>query len=198
MARQLRIWAAVTAALTLLGLPAGLLWSWLSDRAEYLVFEHRTLLVDPDTQALIGADGRLALICGVLGAVAGAVAYGYAGRRNEVALALGLAAGGLLGSLVAWQTGHLPGLAGFEHAVATAADGTRVRGILDLGARGVLTVWPLVAVTVFGVLEAIDLARRSYPAYGREPGPGQPHQVGGGQLDLQAAPSSGDVDRREP
>lgn len=198
MGRQVRVWGVTTGVLALLGLPVGLLWSRLAERPEYVVVEGRPYPADSESEVLIGADGRLALLCAALGLVAGAVAYWRAGRGNDVPLVLGLVAGGLLGSLAAWWLGHRFGLDGFEQAVRTAADGTRVTGPLDLGATAVVTLQPLVAVIVFGMLEALDAAGRLRPAYHRGPGPGEPQQVARGEFDLQPAPPGGDVDRREP
>ncbi|WP_460302504.1 hypothetical protein [Actinocorallia aurea] len=197
MARQLRAWAILTGTLALAGVPAGLLWVWLAVRPEYVVVSGQALLLDPETQDLIGADGRLAAVCAAFGLAAGLLAYWRGGRGRDVALVLGLTAGGLLGSLVAWWLGHRFGLAAFTEAVASGADGTRVRGPLGLHATGVLTLWPLVSVVVFGVLEALDAARRLPAADGGEPGPGDADQIGGGQFDLEAAPPGGDVDGRE-
>ncbi|MDX6743054.1 hypothetical protein [Actinocorallia sp. A-T 12471] len=197
MARQLRVWATVTGTLALVGVPAGLLWVWLAERPGYVVVEGRAHLLDPETQDLIAADGKLALVCLGVGLVLGVLAYWRAGRGNDLTLVLALASGGLLGSLVAWWFGHRFGLAAFTDAIATGADGTRVTGPLDLGAKGVLTLWPLASVLAFGVLEALDAARR-LPASDRgETGTGEADEVGGGEFDLEAAPPGGDVDRRE-
>ncbi|GAA0968746.1 hypothetical protein [Actinocorallia libanotica] len=197
MRRHVRVWGVATGVLALLGLPAGLLWSRLADRPEYVVVGGRAYPADSESEVFIGADGKLALICVALGLVAGAVAYWRAGRAGEVPLVLGLCAGGLLGSLLAWWVGHRFGLTGFEQAVRGAADGTRVTGPLDLGATAVVTLQPLVSVIVFGMLEALDAAGRLRPAYHGGTGAGEPQQVGRGEFDLQPAPPGGDVDRRE-
>ncbi|MEO3783508.1 hypothetical protein ABGB12_09270 [Actinocorallia sp. B10E7] len=197
MGRLVRIWGITTGVLALLGLVAGLLWSRLAERPEYVVVNGRAYPADSESEVLIGADGTLAAICVAVGLLAGAVAYWRAGRSNEVPLVLGLFAGGLLGSLLAWWLGHRFGLDGFEHTVATAANGTRVTGPLDLGATAVVTLQPLVSVIVFGMLEALDAAGRLRPAYHGGPGFGEPQQVRRGEFDLQAAPPGRDVDRRE-
>ncbi len=197
MKRQVRIWGAVTGALALLGLPMGLVWAWLAERPRYVIVGHHPYPADADSEALIGADGRLAFVCVAVGLITGLTAYWLAGRWHEVPLVLGLVSGGLLGSLLAWWTGHRFGLSGFAETVRTAADGTRVIGPLDLHATAVVTLWPLVAVIAFGVLEALDVAGRLRPSYRGGPGSGEPQKVGGGEFDLQAAPPGGDIDRRE-
>ncbi|WP_344453131.1 hypothetical protein [Actinocorallia aurantiaca] len=197
MRRQVQIWGVVTGALALLGLPAGLLWSRLAERPEYVIVGGDTYPADSESEVLIGADGTLAAICVAIGLLAGAVAYWRAGRSNEVPLVLGLFTGGLLCSVLAWWLGHQFGLGGFEHTVRTAADGTRITGPLDLGATAVATLQPLVSVIVFGMLEAMDAAGRLRPSYQGGSGAGEPQKVRGGEFDLQAAPPGRDVHRRE-
>jgi hypothetical protein len=161
LVRQLRIWAITAGVVAILGVPAGLLWAWVSPRTGYVVIRHGVYLVDPETQAPIGTDARFALIGVVLGLCCGVVAYLRAGRRNELALVLGLAVGGVLASLIAWGLGHRFGLSEFEHLSATGADNTRVEAPPSLGAHGVVFLWPLLAVVVFGLLESLDLAGRT-------------------------------------
>lgn len=197
MRRQVQIWGVVTGALILLGLPAGLLWSRLAERPEYMIVGGDAYPADSESEVLIGADGTLAAICVAIGLLAGAVAYWRAGRSNEVPLVLGLFTGGLLCSVLAWRLGHRFGLDGFEDAVRAAADGTRLTGPLDLRATAVVTLQPLVSVIVFGMLEAMDAAGRLRPSSQGGPGAGEPQRVRGGRFDLQAAPPGRDVDRRE-
>jgi hypothetical protein len=162
LVRQLRIWAVTAGVVAILGVPAGLLWAWISPRAGYVIVRHEAYLVDPESQVPIGTDARFALIGVVLGLVCGVVAYWRAGRRNEVPLVLGLTTGGILASLIAWGLGHRFGLSDFEHLTATGADNTRVDGPPSLGAHGVLLLWPLLAVVIFGLLESLDLAGRTF------------------------------------
>jgi hypothetical protein len=193
--RGLRIWALTTAALALLGPPAGLLWAAVAPPVRYLMLDGRIVLADPETQALIAGDGRYALITGVAGALCGALAYLAGGRDNDVPLLLGLGTGGLAAALLAWLVGHRIGPAGFEGSVRAAA-GRAVEGPADLHAVGVVVFWPLLAVAVYALLEAV--VARLAPRDRGQHGPGEPDQVGGGQLDLQAAPASGDQNRVEP
>ncbi|MEO5873932.1 MAG: hypothetical protein ABIS86_20255 [Streptosporangiaceae bacterium] len=178
MVRQLRIWAITVGVLTFLGVPAGLLWAWISPRAGYVIVEHKAYLADPESQALIGTDARFALIGVTLGVLCAVVAYLRAGRRNEVPLALGLAMGGLLASLTAWALGHRFGLSHFEQVTATGADGARVQAPPSLGAHGVVLLWPLLAVAVFGLLESLDLARRTPAPRFEPPVPAFEHEGG--------------------
>lgn len=193
--RGLRIWAVTTVALALLGPPAGLLWAAVAPPVRYLMLDGRIVLADPETQALIAGDGRYALITGAAGVLCGALAYLAGGRDNDIPLLLGLGAGGTAAALLAWRVGHRVGAAGFEESVRAAA-GRAVESPADLHALGVVVCWPLLAVAVYGLLEA--MVARLAPRDRGEHGPGEPDEVAGGQFDLQAAPARGDQDRVEP
>jgi hypothetical protein len=203
--RQLRIGVVTTVVIALLGLPAGPVWRLISPREHYVKYGGVAI---PDGSTPIGIDGRFAVIGLVLGLACAVVAYLLAGRLTELPLAVGLAAGGVLGSLIAWQLGNWPGRSTFEHAAHRAADGTALTGPPDVQAHGVLLVWPLVAVVVFGLLDAADVAKRAPRPREEEPqeeeplaagdvgedGAGEGDEVGGRELDLQAAPPRRDVD----
>ena len=193
--RSLLTWAVTTATLALLGPPAGLLWAAVAPPVRYLVLEGRPVLADPETQALIAGDGWFALITGAAGLACGTLAYLAGGRGNDIPLLLGLGSGGVAAALLAWWSGHQVGLAEFEWAVRAAAGGP-VESPPDLHATGVVVCWPLLAVAAYAVLEAA-LARLATRDGGQR-GAGEADQVGGGQLDLQAAPPGGDKDRVEP
>lgn len=187
---------AVTAAVvTLLGPPAGLLWAGTVPEVTYVIVQGEPLLADPEGQGPIGVDAGFAVIALVAGLLCGAAAYLAGGRRNDVPLLLGLAVGGSAAAVLAWQTGHLIGLAEFQDAVRTARDGTTVTGVADLRAKGFLVFWALPAVVLYGMLEVIV---RRLPAGDRgERGAGEADEVGGREFDLQSAPAGRDVDGRE-
>ncbi|MFG1858955.1 hypothetical protein ACGFJT_44470 [Actinomadura geliboluensis] len=188
-------WAVTTAIMALLGPLAGLLWAASAPRVTYVIVQGEALLADPEGQGPIATDARFALIALVAGILCGAAAYAAGGRGNDLALLFGLAAGGCAAAVLAWKTGHLVGLGDFQDAVRHARDGTTVTGVADLRATGVLMFWPLPAVAVYGLLE---LAVRRLPAGDRgDAGAGEPDEVGGGELDLESAPTGGDVDGRE-
>ncbi|MFB4316241.1 hypothetical protein [Actinomadura sp. 21ATH] len=193
--RTLRTWAVTTLIIALLGVPAGLLWAEISPKVTHVVVQGRALLAEPEGQAPIAVDGRFALIALVAGLACGAAAYAAGGRGNDVALLFGLAAGGLAASLVAWRLGQHIGLDAFQRAVRRAPDGRTLAGPAELRATGLLVAWPLFAVGAYGVLEA--LVKRLPAGDPRGHGAGEPDKVGGGELDLQSAPTGRDVDRRE-
>jgi hypothetical protein len=203
VASRIRIGVLAALAITVLGVPIGLLWVALAPRTAYQVAGGKALLAEPESQTLIAADGWFAVLTAAVGLLCGLAAYVLAGRVGELGLLAGIAAGGAAAAIVAWRLGHLIGLGAYQHALRTSADGTLVRAPLTLHALGVVLAWPLTAVVVFGLLEAMDVAGRESrarlapgdPGGGR---PGQPDQVGGGQFDLEAAPTGRDVDGREP
>jgi hypothetical protein len=198
--RALRVWAATTVTLALLGPPAGLLWAGISPDVPYVVVDKVAVLADPDNQTLIGIDGRFATITAVAGLLCGVAAYVAGGRERDIALVLGLAAGGVLAAVLAWRVGHLVGLETFQRVTRTARTGTVMTGVADLRARGILVFWPVLAVGTYGMLEAFDVAGRVpslVPGDAGGAGSGQPDEVGGSELDLQAAPPGGDVDGGE-
>ena len=200
MAGQLRIGVAATLVIAVLGVPAGLLWTTVAPRTTYVIAGGKALLGDPESQTLIAADGWFAVLTAVAGLLCAVIAYTLAGRYREIGLISALGVGGTAAGLIAWWVGSLIGRSAFQHQLHTARDGTTVKNALDLHAAGVVIAWPLVAIVVFGLLEALDLARRdsrSDARDGRGAGPRQPYQVIGGQLDLQASPPSGDIDRGE-
>jgi hypothetical protein len=190
----------------LLGAPLGLLWQAISPSVQYAVVDGKAVLLDPETQALISTDGRFAILTGLVGLGCGVGAYFAAGRDTDVAMVTGLAIGGAVAAVLAWRVGHQVGLGTFESMVAGSADGAVITGVADLRAVGVVAFWPVAAAGMFGLCDAVDLAgrHRYVPDLGLPFGDGggtgtrEPDQVGGGQLDLQAAPTGRDKDRAEP
>jgi hypothetical protein len=193
--RQLTTWLVTTAIVTLLGPLAGLLWGNTIPKVTYVIIQGEPLVADPEGEGPVGIDGRFALIGLVAGLLCGIAAYAARGRRNDIALILGLAAGGAAASVLAWQTGHLIGLGHFHDAVRHGRDGATVTGVADLRAKGVLVFWPVVAVAAYGLLEV--LVRRLPPGDRGDGGAGEGDEVGGDELDLESAPTGRDVDGRE-
>lgn len=202
MAGHIRNGVLTTLVIAVLGVPAGLLWTAVAPRTAYLVDRGAAVLADPETQTLIAADGWFAVVTAAAGLLCGVAAYVLAGRLGEPGLLGGLTAGAVAASLVAWRVGHQAGLSHVRHLLRTARDGTTVHAALDLHAMGVVVTWPLVAVVVFGLLEALDPTGRESRGRaagdGRGDRAGETDKIGGSEFDLQAAPTGRDVDRREP
>jgi len=139
----------IALALVPLGAVAGLLWSAIAPAAQYVVTEAGPRLADPETQALIEADGWFAVITAAFGLLTGAAAYAV-GRRAPVGALLGLVAGGCAAAYVALLVG------GAAAETARAADeGITMISSLDVTAPGVLVAWPLFATVVFGAIEFV-------------------------------------------
>lgn len=193
--RLLTIWAVTSAAVALLGPIAGLLWAVAAPEVPYVVVQGEALLAEPESQGPIGIDARFALIMLAAGILCGVGAYLAGGRGNDVALLLGLAAGGAAAAVLAWRTGHLVGLGHFQDVVRNGRDGTAVTGVADLRAKGLLVFWALPSVATYGLLEMVV---RRLPAGDRgDAGAGEADEVGGDEFDLESAPAGGDVDGPE-
>jgi hypothetical protein len=148
----------VAAYSALLGAVVGLIWQAGAPRV------HLAAAIDGSESAakpLIGDDVRL----GVLGIIAGvviAVVVLVLGRNRErgPGEVLGLAAGGVLGALVAARVGDLARHHEMVKAVAAAVPGvtsaqtTKVLGYFGFHVRatGVLMLWPIASVAVYLVV----------------------------------------------
>jgi hypothetical protein len=141
--------AAVVAGgvMLLAGVPLGLLWGATVrtvDVADLLANSSETALeVQP------AADARFALIAAVFGLVAGLIAA-WRGRKGGWPLPVGLVVGGVGGSLLAAQIGHLLKSQSVLDTVPATAN-PLVRELVDVTVRadGVHAVFPLVAALVF-------------------------------------------------
>ncbi|GIH26409.1 hypothetical protein Aph01nite_47190 [Acrocarpospora phusangensis] len=147
--RQLKYFAGTVLVLAVLGVGAGFAWSALAPRTRYVLVDQEWLVADPNTQTLIAADGWFALVAGALGLVCGLAGYWFAGER-AVAVVSGLAAGGVVGALVAYLVGSSMG---GELVQAAAAGQFDSQDRLGLTAFGVLMFWPVLAAGTFWALE---------------------------------------------
>ncbi|MER7206089.1 hypothetical protein [Streptosporangium sp. NPDC000239] len=181
--RHARDFAVTVLALGILGVVAGVLWSTLAPRPPYVMTGQGPLLADPSTQALIADDGLFAAVTGVIGLACGAVGYSLSRRGRPLAIVLGLAAGGLLGSYLASLTGGAVNLAPAADVVASGTSVSLFPGPLALTATGVMFAWPTLAVGLFFVLEGVAGYRDSplrTPFGGRDPyGPLSGYDISG-------------------
>lgn len=152
--RQAGVGGLFAAVLIVLGVPVGLVWSAIAPRAGLIVIAPgQAALADPESTAYMTGDGQFALLTMGVGAVVAVVAYTVAGRRTGTGAVLGLAAGGVLGSLLAWLLGTWPAGDGYRQALHGAHTGDQISAALTLHARGVLVLGALAAVAVFGLIE---------------------------------------------
>jgi len=168
--------ALVAVAVASAGVVLGLLWLWLAPRVPLISDGTAVYLRNAEGEETIGVDGTFALLGLGLGAVTGAAVF-LLRRSGGVGMVVGMAAGALLGSLLAWWLG---GLLGPEDDVVAHAravgEGKVFDAPLDLQAKGVLLAWPLAALAVHLGLTALfgprDPEPRPYvhPGWGPPPG----------------------------
>jgi hypothetical protein len=175
---ELRHAAVVTGILTLAGIVLGLLWLWLAPRVPLISDETAVFLKDTEGEEAIGADGTFVLLGLAFGAVAAAAVFLFR-RRGGIGLVVGLALGGLLGSLLAWGIGVWFGPG--SDVVARAKEvgkGVTFDAPLELHATvAAVLAWPIAAMVVHLVLTGLFGPRDPEPEWGAPyggPGAGQP------------------------
>ncbi|MFF3497547.1 AAA family ATPase [Streptomyces sp. NPDC003247] len=180
MKTELREAAVVTVLVALAGVLLGLLWVWLAPRVplvgdvadgDWVVY-----LKDSEGEQAVGVDGTFTLLALACGAVSALAVFAWR-RRGGVPLVVGLALGGLLGSLLAWRLGVWLGPADDVLAQAKeAGKGVTFSAPLELGAKSALLTWSVAALLVHLGLLALFGPRDPEPPYaGQGPHP-KPHQ----------------------
>ena len=153
----------VTLAGIVLGVALGLLWVWLAPRIPLYTDGKAVYLKHPEGEEAVGADGTFVLLALALGVLLGAAVF-WARRRGGVGLVVGLAVGGVLGSLLAWRLGVWFGPTSDLVAHARAAGkGTVFDGPLELRAKGALLALPFAALLVHLGLTALFGRREPQP-----------------------------------
>ncbi|MEU6688383.1 AAA family ATPase [Streptomyces sp. NPDC046832] len=178
MKTELREAAVVAVAVALGGALLGVLWWWLAPHVPLVgdVVEKNWVVYLKDTEGeqAIGVDGTFALLGLAFGAVSALVVF-LLRRRGGVPLVVGLALGGLLGSLLAWRIGVWLGPA--DDVVAHAREvgrGVTFDAPLKLGAKGALLAWPLAALVLHLGLMALFGPRDPEPEFPSGPYPQPP------------------------
>jgi hypothetical protein len=147
--------AGVVAAAVMLvaGVPFGLLWGATAPRVN--VPDLLDNGAETALEAAPAADAHFALIGAIFGLVAGLFAV-WRGRRAGWPLPVGLLLGGLGGSLIAGQVGHLLESDKVLKTIPPTAK-PLVRQVVDVTVRaeGVHAAYPLVALLVFLVVVAL-------------------------------------------
>ncbi|WP_237533601.1 AAA family ATPase, partial [Streptomyces sp. SID685] len=173
MRTEAREAAVLTVLVTVCGALLGLLWWHLAPQVP-LVGDRSgnswvVYLKDTEGEQAVGVDGTFTLLALAFGAVSGLAAFLWR-RRGGVPLVVGLALGGLLGSLLAWRLGVWLGPTSDVIAHARAVGkGVTFPAPLRLGAKAALLSWPFAAVLVHLGLTAL---------FGpRDPEPQQPGEV---------------------
>ncbi|MFI6806053.1 AAA family ATPase [Streptomyces luteogriseus] len=173
MRTELREAAVIAVAVALGGVLLGVLWWWLAPHVPLVgdVVEKNWVVYLKDTEGeqAIGVDGTFTLLGLGFGAVSAMVVF-LLRRRGGVPLVVGLALGGLLGSLLAWRVGVWLGPA--EDVIAHAREvgrGVTFTAPLKLGAKGALLAWPLAALVLHLGLMALFGPRDPEPEFAEGP-----------------------------
>ncbi|RCG22157.1 hypothetical protein DTL70_16530 [Streptomyces diacarni] len=167
--RELREAAVCAVAVAVVGIAMGLLWLWLAPRVPLYNNGEVVLFKDPEGEQAIGAEGVFALLGLAFGAVSGLVLFAVR-RRGGVGLVVGLALGGLLGSVLAWRVGVWFGPETDLPAAARAAGkGATFDAPLELHAYGMLLAWPVAATLVHLVTTALFGPRETPDAGAAQP-----------------------------
>ncbi|GAA2148288.1 hypothetical protein GCM10009760_40120 [Kitasatospora kazusensis] len=162
---ELLIGGLITAAGALLGLLVGVLWLHLAPRVMLVAGTDAIRYVDPEGEQRAGADTVFALLGLGAGLLTALVAFLLTRRRGGgISVAVGLAAGGLAGSAIAWKLGMRLGPSTNVLADAKrAGQGVDFSAAIELGARGALLVWPITAMVVLLALSAAFGKREDDP-----------------------------------
>ncbi len=169
MRTEVREAGLVALTVALGGVLLGVLWWWLAPHVPLVgdVTDGTWVVYLKDTEGeqAVGVDGTFTLLGLGFGLVS-ALAVFLLRRRGGVPLVVGLAVGGLLGSLLAWRVGVWLGPA--EDVVAHAREvgrGVTFSAPLKLGAKGALLAWPLAALVVHLGLTALFGPRDPEPEF---------------------------------
>ncbi|WP_405802492.1 ABC transporter permease [Streptomyces halstedii] len=172
--------AATAVLVAATGFLLGLLWLWLAPRVPLVSDDTAVFLKNSEGEEAIGADGTFVLLALAFGLFS-AVAVFLLRRRGGISLVVGLAVGGLLGSLLAWRVGTWLGPTSDVVAHAKqAGKGVTFDAPLELHAVGAAVLaWPIAAMLAHLVLTWVWGPRDPEPdpgefwgAAGAEPVPG--------------------------
>jgi len=136
-----------------LGALMGLVWERVAPKAHWMVQGGGAVLSEVEQSDFVAADGWFAVLGAAAGLLCGTIAFVLFRGRTR-ALPIGLAAGGILASLVAWRLGQALGPGPID-SHRGAPDGSTFDGPLDLRADGVLLSWPIAALLAVLVLTVI-------------------------------------------
>ncbi|MEV0806689.1 DUF2567 domain-containing protein [Micromonospora sp. NPDC050200] len=144
--RPLAATGAIVLALTVLGVPLGLLWAAVAPDTPVVKTAAGAVYAQPQPEQPIAADGWFSLLGLGFGVLAAIGLWVVLRRRRGPAVLAGSALGALGAALVAWQVGRRVGLAGYQRLLAHAPDGTAFTKPADLRAGGIEWLFGLLPV----------------------------------------------------
>ncbi|WP_189175798.1 DUF2567 domain-containing protein [Streptomyces lasiicapitis] len=155
MRNEVRAAAVIMVAVAVGGVLLGLLWLWLAPRVPLIADRTDVYLKDTEGEQAIGVDGTFTLLGLAFGFVSALVVF-LVRRRGGIPLVVGLAAGSLLGAVLAWKVGVWvgPETDVAAHAKSVGA-GIVFDAPMELKAKGVLLAWPVAAMVVHLVLTGL-------------------------------------------
>ncbi|WP_327676328.1 hypothetical protein [Kitasatospora sp. NBC_00458] len=162
---ELRVGAVTVLACLVLGVAMAALWAWLAPKVPLVVDGNKILYGDPEGEQRAGADSVFVLIGLGMGLLTALGAFLLTRKRGGgIAVAVGLAVGGLLASFGAWGLGRWLGPSGDLVAEARrVGNGGHFRADIDLGAYGAVLAWPMAAMVVLLALSAAFGKREEDP-----------------------------------
>ncbi|WP_132836469.1 DUF2567 domain-containing protein [Streptomyces sp. BK205] len=171
MRTELREAAVITVGVAVVGALLGVLWWWLAphvplvgdvdERGSWVVY-----LKDTEGEQAVGVDGTFTLLALAFGLLSALAVFLWR-RRGGVPLVVGLAVGGLLGSLLAWRVGMWLGPTSDVLAHAkSVGKGVTFSAPLRMGAKGALLVWSFAGLVVHLGLTALFGPRDPEPGFG--------------------------------
>ncbi|XAN42379.1 DUF2567 domain-containing protein [Micromonospora schwarzwaldensis] len=181
----------VTALLTALGVPLGLLWAWAAPGTPVRQTPEGAVYAVPQPEQPIAADGWFSLLALGFGVLSAIALWVLLRRRRGPAGLLAATLGGLGAAVVAWQVGRRIGLGTFQRLLDTAPPGTDFTKPADLRAGGVDWFGPLplphgsLLLAAFGAAVTYTLLAgwSRWPSLRPEPEPGEwPALPGAGEV----------------
>ena len=153
---ELRAGLLVGAGCAVAGVLVGIVWRLVVPLA-VLKKDPTGVLQVGGAETEVAADGWFAVCAAVAGVLSAVLAVALL-RRGRLGALLGLAAGGLVGAVVAWRVGLLLSPPEITASARSARVGDTFEGPLRISAIGVLLAWPTAAViTFFAIVAGLDV-----------------------------------------
>jgi hypothetical protein len=177
--RTVVVCALIVPTVATLGIPFGLLWSWLSPSVPVLQTARSGVVVnDSSPEQFVAADAWFAILGFGFGVLVAVAAWLLLRRDRGPGLLLGAVLGALAAAPIAWQVGRIPGLSGYQRWLDSAQAGDTFHRPPDLHAYGALLVPGFAAVIVCTLLAGwsndpdLELPG-ARPGYGNNAGAGE-------------------------